>query len=259
MALSIQDAIDTIIASVPGAPLAETVDTVKTGDASQPLQVAAVTFTASYLAITQAIQLGANLLITHEPTFYNHFDSTDLISSDPVYLAKKALIEKHNLVIWRFHDYFHSITPDHTVLGLIEQLGWQPSATGQPYCCNIPSQTLRELTQHVQTHLGSTVRVVGNLDMTCQKVAIAPGFPGLEIQLETLKGADVLIAGEINEWEISEYVRDAAAINHPKGLIVIGHQVSEEAGIRRIVPWLCDRLPGVEIHFIPNQNAFHYL
>lgn len=257
MTLSIQDAINTIIAAVPGAPFAETVDTVKTGDVSQTLKTAAVAFTASYQVIQQAVQLGANLLITHEPTFYNHFDSNAGLEADPVYLAKKQLIEQHKLVIWRFHDYFHSILPDQTALGLIEQLGWHTTATDQLYWCSIPSQTLRELSQHVQTRLGSKVRVVGNLEMTCAKVAVVPGFPGWEIQLETLANVDVLIAGEIHEWEISEYVRDAAAMGYPKGLIVTGHQVSEEAGIQRIVPWLQAQLPGVEMRFIPTSNAFH--
>ena len=52
---------------------------------------------------------GFNLIITHEPTFYDHYDKTDALAAegDPVYAAKAALIKKQGLVIWRFHDYWH--------------------------------------------------------------------------------------------------------------------------------------------------------
>ena len=46
-----------------------------------------------------------NLIITHEPTFYNHLDTTDNLKAqnDPVLAAKQEFIAKHDLVIWRFH------------------------------------------------------------------------------------------------------------------------------------------------------------
>ncbi len=74
MRISIQQAIDTIIAEIPGAPFGETVDLVKAGDPSQELKGAALTFMATSQVIEKTIELGANLLITHEPTFYNHLD-----------------------------------------------------------------------------------------------------------------------------------------------------------------------------------------
>jgi putative NIF3 family GTP cyclohydrolase 1 type 2 len=44
-----------------------------------------------------------------------------------------------------------------------------------------------------------------------------------------------------------------------KGLIVIGHAASEEPGMRLIIPWLQERLPGVSIQFVPTGNPFQYL
>lgn len=259
MPISIQDAIDTIIAAVPGSPFTETVDTVKTGDASQPLSRVAVTFSATCEVLEQAVQLGVNLIITHEPTFYNHFDNTDWLSQNPIYATKRRLIEQNNLVIWRFHDYFHSIMPDNTVLGMMEQLGWKLPTDDVPYTCHIPPQPLRDLARWVQTRLGQTVRIAGNPEMLCEKIAIVPGFSSIEMQVEIFQSADVIIAGEIHEWEGSEYVRDAAHLGQQKGLIVTGHQASEEAGIQRIIPWLQERLPGAEIDYIPTGSAFHYL
>ena len=262
MILTIQKAIDTIIASVPGAPLSDTVDTVKAGDSSQELTGIVVTFLVTRGVIEQAVQMGANLIITHEPTFYNHPDETDWLRNHPVYEGKRRLIEENHLVIWRFHDYFHRIPPDRTFMGLLQKLQWEANgAPEHPYICSIEPMTLLELGHWVKQQLElQTIRVVGDLTSQCERVAILPGFPQAAWQIGSLgeAGADVLITGEIHEWEVSEYVRDATEFGHKKGLIVIGHAASEEPGLRIIIPWLQERLPGVTIHFVSSGSPFHY-
>ena len=261
--MNIQDAIDTIIASVPGAPFADTVDTVKTGDPSQPLTGIAICFLATAGVVEQAARLGANLLITHEPIFYNHRDETAWLADNPGFQAKQRLIEKHGLVIWRFHDYLHSIEPDSTLMGLAQALGWQAyTLPEQPFLCRIPPMTLQALAEWVKQRLDlKAVQVVGKLESTCQTVALLPGFPPAEMQIGVLglPEVDVLIAGEIHEWETSEYARDASHLGFNKGLIVAGHLPSEEPGMKWIIPWLQQRLPGIPIHFVPTGSAFQHV
>jgi putative NIF3 family GTP cyclohydrolase 1 type 2 len=258
---TIQQSIDTIFAAVPGAPFPGTVDTIKLGDPSQPLKRVAVTFLASIEVIEQAVDLGANLLITHEPTFYNHLDETDWLAANPVYTAKRRLAEDAGLVIWRFHDTLHSLRPDPTVAGLAHELGWDDTVRpDQPFVCRLPAAiTLRQLAQHVQDRLGATgLRVIGDLDRPCQTVGLRPGAPGPRMQVGALSapGVDALITGEIFEWETSEFARDALHLHLGKGLIITGHAASEEPGMRRMVPWLEQRLPGVPVSFIGTKSAF---
>jgi putative NIF3 family GTP cyclohydrolase 1 type 2 len=263
MTLTIQQAIDRIISSIPGAPFSDTVDTIKVGDPSQEIRGVLVTFLATCEVIERAVQLGANLIITHEPTFYNHRDTTDWLNEHPSYIAKRQLIEKSGVVIWRFHDYLHSLPPDSTFMGLLKELKWEANGfPEQPYMCSIQPLTLLELGQWVKERLGlHTLRVVGDLTSRCEQVALLPGFPPAEFQIGSLgeAGADVLITGEIHEWEVSEYVRDAAHLGYKKCLIVIGHAASEEPGLRFIIPWLEERLPGVAIHFVSSGSPFHQL
>jgi putative NIF3 family GTP cyclohydrolase 1 type 2 len=263
MSLTIQNAIDAIVSSIPGAPFTDTVDVIKLGDAGQDLTGIVVTFLATCDVIEQAVQLGANLIITHEPTFYNHLDSTDWLSQHPAYAGKRRLIEENRLVIWRFHDYLHSLPPDSTVMGLAQALKWESNQLPeQPHICRIQTMTLLELGQLIKKRLSlPTIRVVGDLAMSCERVAVLPGFPPAEFQIGTLGevNVDVLVTGEIHEWEVSEYVRDATHLGYPKGLIVIGHAVSEEPGMRRMIPWLEERLPGVTIHFVPTGSPFQQL
>jgi putative NIF3 family GTP cyclohydrolase 1 type 2 len=263
MNLTIQQSIDTIIASIPGAPFPETVDTVKAGDTSQRVTGIAVTFLATCDVIEKAAELGANLLITHEPTFYNHLDETDWLSDHPLYAAKRRLIEAKHLVIWRFHDYLHSLPPDSTFMGLIKELDWKANASPElPFMCSIQPMSLLALGQYVKGKLGvPTVRVVGDLGSQCERVAIFPGFPPAVWQMGSFAepAADVVLTGEIHEWEVSEYVRDATYLGLKKGLIVLGHMASEEPGMRLIIPWLQERLPDIPIQFLSSGTPFHYL
>jgi putative NIF3 family GTP cyclohydrolase 1 type 2 len=263
MSLTIQTAIDTVITSIPGAPFPDTVDVIKLGDAQQNITGIVVTFLATCDVIKQAIKLGANLIITHEPVFYNHLDSTDWLRHHPVYVAKRRLVEENRLVIWRFHDYLHSLPPDSTVMGLVKALNWESNQSSeQPDLCHIQPITLLELGQLIKQRLSlPTIRVVGDLAMRCEQIAVLPGFPPAEFQIGSLgeTNVDVLVTGEIHEWEVSEYVRDATHLGYPKGLIVIGHAASEEPGMRRIIPWLEERLPDVPIHFVQTGSPFQQL
>ena len=263
MTITIQQAIDTIIAAVPGDPPPDTVDTVKIGDPAQPLTGIVTTFLATVEVIEKAAQLGANLIITHEPIFYNHRDETDWLADKPVYEAKRRLIEQRRVVIWRFHDLLHTLQPDPTVAGLLDELEWIACALPeQLHFCRIPPMTLRQLADWVKTRLRiETLRVVGDLDMPCQGIALLPGCPSRNAQIGVLAQGevDVVITGEISEWETSEYVRDATRLGQGKGLLVLGHAASEEPGMRRVTPWLQARLPGIDIRFVPTGKLFHWL
>ena len=45
--------------------------------------------------------------------------------SDPVWADKRAFIEKHNMVVWRFHDHWHMRNPDGILAGMVHVLGWE--------------------------------------------------------------------------------------------------------------------------------------
>ncbi|HET9384464.1 MAG TPA: Nif3-like dinuclear metal center hexameric protein, partial [Gemmatimonadales bacterium] len=78
-----------------GVPWTEpTVDTFKDGDPATPVTGIAVTMMATFDVLQRAAARGANLVITHEPTFYDHFDKLDVLEAehDSVTAAKRAFI-----------------------------------------------------------------------------------------------------------------------------------------------------------------------
>lgn len=255
MPQTIQQVIDTIIANIPGAPYAKTVDVLKLGDPQQQVTGIAVTFLATYSVIEQAIAQNANLIIAHEPLFYNHLDEVAWLASNSVYQAKRHLLQDHHIAVWRFHDYLHSLRPDPTTIGILRALNWnQYVLADKPILCQLPPRTLRALVGEIKSALRvNSVRVVGDLDMECRTVGIAVGAPGGGAHIRDLDSTnmDVLLCGEIHEWETSEYVRDAMQLGQHKAIVVFGHAPSEEPGMQEIIPWLQSRLPQEKITYIP--------
>lgn len=262
---TIQEVIDTIIAHVPGAPIENSVDTFKSGDPSWTVSGIVTTFTASLAVLQQAVVLGANLIITHEPTFYDHRDR-DWLPNDPVYEAKKQFIQQHKLVVWRFHDYWHRHQPDGIITGMAQALGWQSylqSDTGiHSVCVQLPAPLpLSDVIKHIKERLALPyLRVVGDLQMPCQRIGMLVGSPGGEIQLRAFQQAalDTVICGETVEWMTCEYVRDSIASGKHNALVILGHANSEELGMRYLVDWLQARLQDIPITFVPAGNPIQY-
>lgn len=262
MQRTIQDVIDAIVAAVPGAPREDSVDTVKSGDPSQAVTGIVTTFIATCQVIEQAIELGANLIITHEPTFYNHRDEVEWLEGDPVYAFKRGILEEHGIVVWRFHDYWHMHRPDGISTGVLKQLGWEPySDPDRRELCTIPETSLSDLVALLKDKLGiGAVRVAGDPAMVCDHVALVVGAVPGEMQVEILgqEQVDVLVCGETQEWTACEYVRDAARSGVRKALIVLGHANSEEPGMNWLVEWLRPRFPSLAITHVPAGDPFRH-
>src|SRR5688500_5173774 len=84
-ALTVQNIIDIILEKIPGAPFEKTVDTLKSGTPGLRVTGIVTTMFATAAVIRKAIELKANFIIAHEPTFYNHLDETAWLDQDKVY------------------------------------------------------------------------------------------------------------------------------------------------------------------------------
>ena len=263
--LTIQDVIDIIVRSVPGAPIEQTVDTFKAGDPSRPVTGVASTFLATIDVINKAAELGANLIITHEPTYYSHLDETDWLAEDKIYLEKRRLLDEHGIAIWRFHDYWHLYQPDGMLAGLLKKLEWESYPVSDrenlPSIVRLlPQRTVAEVAAHFKEKLGidRPVQLIGNPEMICRTVGLVPGAYGGRLQIDFLgrSWVDVLVVGEINEWETSVYVQDAISTGEQTSLLILGHAVSEEPGMELLVDWLQPKIPDIPVYHVPAKDPF---
>ena len=239
---------------------AETVDTFKAGNPDTAVKGIVTSFSATLDVMQRGVASGMNLFIVHEPTFYNHQDSVKDLAGDPVYTAKQNYIDKHGLVVWRFHDHWHARQPDGIFEGMTEALGWEKFRDAENRrMFAIPAATLESLAKDIQKRLKiRTMRVMGDPQLKVSRVGMSPGFGDARGVMRTIERPDLdaLIIGESREWEGVEYMRDALTLGQKKGLLILGHVPSEESGMKECARWLKTFVPEVPVEFIASGEPF---
>jgi putative NIF3 family GTP cyclohydrolase 1 type 2 len=255
------DIMDIILKEIPGAPFKQTVDTLKSGNRDIPVTGIVTTMFATVNIIQQSIKQDANFIIAHEPTFYNHTDNPAWVSPNNIVQQKQDLLAQHKITIWRLHDYWHSYTPDGIRYGVVKSAGWLPYFKGEAVI-KIPPVSLGNLAQHLKKQLGiEQVRVIGDLKQDCERIALLPGAAGgqSQISLAEKEKPDVLVVGEVHEWETAEYIRDAQQLGAKTALIVLGHGVSEEPGMQWLAEWLQPKIADLKVQHIVSGNPFTWV
>jgi putative NIF3 family GTP cyclohydrolase 1 type 2 len=240
--------------------MAQTVDNIVAGSPDTRVRGIATTMMATLDVLKRASAAGRNMVITHESTFFTHQDRIDDIRTDPTYQFKADFIEKSAMAVFHFHDHWHRRTPDGIATGMARELGWEKYATTtSPREFVFPEQALADLARSIESRLKiRTMRVVGDPKQRVTRVlaswgnvSLMPGIPYL-----ARPDIDALIVGETREWELVEYVQDQIASGNKKALIVVGHVVSEQAGMKYCAEWLKSFIDEVPIEFIAADEPF---
>ena len=162
-------------------PAQPTCDGVIAGDVSKKCTGVALTCCPTARVIRQAADEGCNLLICHEPTFFDGWDKTDWLEGDQVYLAKKALLEETGMTVYRNHDHLHSDRPDGIFTGVAKKLGWEKFAQSDefmPGCCfQLPPTTVAGAAEQLARAMGiDGIRIIGDPDMEVERAAVVFHF-----------------------------------------------------------------------------------
>lgn len=257
-------------------PYEKTCDHLMIGDENMEITGIVTTFMATVDVINETIKRGANMIITHEPTWFTGIDKEDWLIDDPVYLEKKKILEDNKIAVWRFHDHMHAGTEDGIYRGFDEEFGWDKyreipdesssySHFGATYV--IPKTTLFELARFFKDKLDmDVIQLVGNPDMPVERVGVLVGGGSLGLGVENMpmiymkeRNIDVCVCGDITEWTLSAYVRDASQLGINKGMIVLGHERSEECGMKHLPSWLKSITGDLPVSFIDAKEPFTYI
>jgi putative NIF3 family GTP cyclohydrolase 1 type 2 len=238
----------------------ETVDRIIAGSPQTAVKGIATTMMSTMDVVQRAASSGRNMIVTHEPTFYSHQDGVDQLKDDPAYRFKDAFIRDHDIVIFRFHDHWHARRPDGIATGMKQALGWEKYASpDNPRRFTLPPTTLGDLAREMQSRLQvRTMRVVGDAALPVTHVAASWGYFTFTPANTPLArpDVDVFVVGETREWETVEHAQDLIASGARKGLIVLGHVVSEQAGMKYCADWLKGFVTEVPIDFVPAAEPF---
>jgi putative NIF3 family GTP cyclohydrolase 1 type 2 len=245
----------------------DSVDTVKAGDASTIATGVVTTSMATLQVLRQALKAGANVIISAQPTFYAKTDTPapppprggGSAASDRVFAAKNEFITRNNLVLFRLSDHWRLRQPDPLAQGLASALGWSRyQSKTDPLLLSLPALALETVAVNVKKALLTRggIRVVGNPEMMVRSVGLLPGTTPIQSALRMLPNVDVIIAGEVREWESVEYVRDQVFSGAKKGLILVGRVVSEEPAMEVCANWLKTFVPEVPIRHISAGDPY---
>lgn len=238
--------------------------------------------------IKKTAELGASLLFVHEPSYYMTPDYPDWHSDIPnsVYEEKRRLLEKHHITIWRDDDHIHCHQPDGIFTGVMKYLGWGPYYIKEHadlpayFPFEIPPVRIDELRQFLmdKLHLNG-LAYIGKPETKITRIPIvAHLYPcavgdatedangnyhdyavSLIQEMEKPNGPQAIIPGEIVQWHVLSYVRDAVSLGRDMACFNVGHFNIEELGMRYAKDWLTE-LTGntLPVTYVPTGDIFQF-
>lgn len=237
-----------------------TCDSLKCGNAEKEVKKTAVTMFPTPDVIKRANNWSADLLIVHEPIYYNHYDK---YSEDPVEQKKRALLEGTGMTVYRYHDHPHIAAPDLISVGMFNALGlkgeYEREADGLIRFHLEEAVTPRELAGIMENKLDiKHLRIAGSVDIPCRILSGKFGSPGgVGRELRSDK-SEIILVGEVCEWADCEYARDAAQLGYKKAVIAMGHIPSERNGMIYIADILKEKCPDIEVKYFESGEVFEY-
>ncbi|MDO4198979.1 MAG: Nif3-like dinuclear metal center hexameric protein [Erysipelotrichaceae bacterium] len=247
-------------------------DKILYGNPDQECTGIVVTLFASADVIRKAKELGANFIIVHEALFWNHGDHTDWLVYNRTYKEKIALLG--DMCVWRDHDYIHAGINmngeyrDGIFVGLMNELGWNDylvNSYEQPRQFRIPSKPVKELGKELMEKLGlSGIKYTGDIEGNAENVYITSHIIGpldnKETEFIENNDIDTVLAMEITDFTVSEYIRDSAMLNLNKRVLAVGHFNMEEPGMKFFSEYLKDLFNNkVPVEFVRSGEAFSFL
>ena len=229
-------------------------DTFKSGGADTEVTGIATTCFVTLEVIKKASAAGLNMIIPHEDTFWNDRDDVAVVEKDALYKEKRELLTAKQIVVFRIHDPMHAQRPDFTYVGSARAVGLDPKHEDPPgsHRFVIPETTLAALAADVRKRTGArALRVVGDPKAKVSRIRLGVGYASPPVNAPDM---DVLISGEQQEsdgnFDSQPYVMDAVSAGVVKGIILLGHTISEEAGMLEMAQWIKGFVPEIPVELV---------
>ena len=228
------------------------------GDENADIKKVYIALDATDEVLGDAIEQGADLIITHHPLIFSGMKS--VTAED--FIGRRVIgMISNNISYYVMHTNFdvqvmgdlaceYLDIEDCTVLDVTTLDDGVPKGIGCVADLNKPMD-LKELGHLCKTAFGlSTVKIFGDAEQHIKKIAIAPGSGKSEVDAAVAAGADVLITGDIDHHTGI----DAVA----RGLVIIdaGHYGLEHIYIEYMTNLIKGIAPEVGVAVAPKKEPF---
>ncbi len=225
------------------------------GADAAPLRRVLLAVDAVDATVTEAIEWGADALLTHHPLLLRGVHS---LAEDTAKGALIARLIRGGCALLAAHT--NADQPAGGVSDVIaERLGLMGSSPIVPHASD-PSigigrigelespESLRAFANRVAAALPATVsgvRVSGDPDRSVQRVALLGGAGDSLLDHAAVRGADVYLTSDLRHHPAQEAVETGAVSGGP-ALVDVAHWASESLWLDGAADRLAERLPGVE-------------
>lgn len=237
----------------------KTVDTFKSGSPEAEVKGIAVAWMSYTHALEKALELGCNLFVTHEPTYFNHRDNDPDIFRFPAVTAKRKFIEENGLVIIRCHDVWDQYPEIGIPTGWGKLLGLGPPVDGSGYYYvydgkGRSSEAIAQQMAKQTAYLGQPgVQLIGPDDKTVNRIVLGTGAITPMFHFIEELGADMAIC--VDDGFV--YWRDGAfAIDTGFPVALVNHPVSEEYAMKLLADHLRKKYPQTPARHIPERCMY---
>ena len=237
------------------------------GDGEVEVTGVAVCWSPTLAVIREAARLRCNMIISHEPVFFQKRWSVDAEAKNtwfeeaedackPVNVARNAALAAMKGCVWRAHSNWDTAPKYGIIDGLIDELGVGPAVARSRFMTlhNVPPIVVRDLARDVQRKLNTgAIRVTGDLNRKVTRVATMIGGLGQMFnspEEAAALGAEAVVAGEClayTMWNATEL---------GLSLIEAGHGASENPGMRAMARWLGTQVKDVPVRFVDTGLAW---
>jgi len=274
--MKIREVIDRITAYHPPLDDPKTTDVVKYGDPERECTGIVTCCFPSAEVIRRAAELGANLIVAHEPLFWTNEDETDWLEDSRAFAAKRALLDDAGIVVWRDHDHIHGGKPrkdlphrDMIFCGIMQELGWEEylvESPNKPLVFELPEIDAEELGRELIEKLGLRgLRIAGDRHARVSRVFLCEHLRDHDwkekekIERTEKEGFDAVIPLELIDWSLCSFIRDCSELGMPKVLYNVGHFNLEELGMKYMARWLPELVEGTPVWYVPSGDAYDFI
>ncbi len=243
-----------LISKSPWVDRAHTVDGIKAGDPGRALSKVGVCWFPSLSNIQAAHEAGCELLVVHEPTFWDHSVGELHWRTLEPGIAKQAYLDKTGLVILRAHDSWDN-WPELGIrdswargLGLTRRVA-EGSVWNYHGLYEVEPKTLRAFAEYVLKRIAplgeDSVQVMGDPERTITKVALGVGCIGPDKEMVE-SGADVMLVCYDGAcyWAVRERLAEMGA-----AIVTVEHGTSEMWGMESLCSHLAETFPAVSFQY----------